>query len=278
MKQKNIVGKALKALALSLFLLFAIVPLYWIIITSLKPEQDIYTFPLRYLPSEISFESYEKLFSFANFGRYFMNSLVVTLTAAAIAVFVSFLAGYALSRFSIKKPRDAILFALYLTQMVPPFIIMIPLYKMMSKLNLVDNLGVLLIIYVATVVAFDIIMAKSFFDRVPKELDDASAIDGCSRIQTLWRILFPLMLPGLAAIFSFSFVNIWNELFLAVIMLSSSHKMTVPMALNSFISKAGISWGVMSAGIVLALLPTMVVFGFGQRYIVAGLTQGSVKG
>lgn len=277
-RKKTVIGRVLKAVALLAFLLFAIVPLYWILITSLKPESEIYTFPLQYFPSEISFESYARLFGFANFGRYFANSLMVTLSASLGAVIVSVLAGYALSRFNVRRQRDRILLGLYFTQMVPPFILMIPLYTMMSKLKLVDSLGTLLVIYIATVVAFDTIMAKSFFDRVPKDLDAAAAIDGCTQLQSLRRVLIPVMLPGLAAIFSFSFVNIWNELFLAVIMLSSNTNMTVPVALNSFISKAGISWGVMSAGIVVALVPTMIVFGFGQRYIVAGLTQGSIKG
>lgn len=277
-KKKTLLGRVLKGIALLAFLLFAIVPLYWILLTSLKPESEIYTFPLQYLPSQISFESYVRLFAFANFGRYFANSLMVTLSASFGAVIVSVLAGYALSRFNLRRQRDRVLLGLYFTQMVPPFILMIPLYTMMSKLGLVDSLGTLLVIYIATVVAFDTIMAKSFFDRVPKDLDAAAAIDGCTQLQSLRRVLIPVMLPGLAAIFSFSFVNIWNELFLAVIMLSSNTNMTVPVALNSFISKAGISWGVMSAGIVVALVPTMIVFGFGQRYIVAGLTQGSIKG
>lgn len=276
--KKTVLGRTLKAIALLAFLLFAIVPLYWIVVTSLKPEREIYAFPLRYFPSQISFDSYAQLFGFANFGRYFANSLMVTLSASVGAVFISVLAGYALSRFNFRRRRDQILLGLYFTQMVPPFILMIPLYTMMSKLKLVDSLGTLLVIYIATVVAFDTIMAKSFFDRVPKDLDAAAAIDGCTQFQSLWRVILPVMLPGLAAIFSFSFVNIWNELFLAVIMLSSNTNMTVPVALNSFISKAGISWGVMSAGIVVALVPTMIVFGFGQRYIVAGLTQGSIKG
>lgn len=277
-KPKKAILLLLKYLTLTAFLLFAIVPLYWVFVTSIKPADAIYAFPLQYWPEKVSFESYRELFGFADFGRYFLNSLAVTVSAAAGAMVVSLLAGYALSRMSLMKAKNRILLALYFTQMVPPFILMIPLYTTLSRLGLTDKLGVLALIYVATVVAFDAIMAKSFFDRVPKSLDDAAAIDGCSQMGMLVKVLIPVMLPGIAAIFSFSFVNIWNELFLAVIMISTSSKMTVPIALNSFISKAGISWGVMSAGIVIALLPTMIVFAFGQRYIVAGLTQGSVKG
>jgi multiple sugar transport system permease protein len=155
---------------------------------------------------------------------------------------------------------------------------MVPLFTTLSKMGLVNNLGILGVVYIATVVAFSTIMAKSFFDRIPASLEEAAMIDGCSTFQSLIHVILPVTLPGMAALFSFAFINIWNELFLAVMLLLSDEKMTVPVALNSFISKAGISWDVMSAGIIIALLPTMIVFGIGQRYIVAGLTEGSVKG
>lgn len=190
----------------------------------------------------------------------------------------SIFSGYASSRFPHKKGKNSLLLLLYFTQMVPPFILMTPLYTMMVKVRGVDNLFVLSIVYMVTVLAFCSIMAKSFFDRIPASLEEAAEIDGCTNMQALFRIILPLMAPGLAAIFSFAFVNIWNELFIAVLFISSPDKMTVPVALNSFISKAGISWDVMSAGLVMALLPTMIIFAFGQRFIVSGLTEGGVKG
>ena len=120
-------------------------------------------------------------------------------------------------------------------------------------------------------------MAKSFFDRIPASLEEAAMIDGCSIFQSLFRVILPVTIPGMVALFSFAFINIWNELFLAVMLMFSDEKMTIPVALNSFISKAGISWDVMSAEIIIALLPTMIIFAFGQKYIVAGLTEGGVK-
>jgi multiple sugar transport system permease protein len=271
-------GTFAKSIALGLFLLFALVPLFWILMTSIKPSKEIYTFPLNYFPSKISFAGYQKLFGFAHFGKYFLNSLGVTLLASFGGLITSILSGFALSRFkSIRKTRS-IMLLLYITQMVPGFILMTPLYLMLSKLGLTDSLLGLGVVYSASTVAFGAIMAKSFFDRIPASIEEAALIDGCDPFSALIRIVLPISLPGIVAIFSFAFVNIWNELFLAVILLSSDSKMTVPVALNSFISKAGVSWDVMSAGIVVALLPTIVVFAFGQKYIVAGLTEGGVKG
>jgi len=268
----------LRALALGAFLIMAIGPLYWIVVTSLKGPKEIYTFPILYWPSKVTFASYAKLFGFSNFGAYFLNSLLVSLLASVGTLFLSIFSGFALSRFKAPKTRLRILLGFYFTQMIPGFIIMVPLYSMMAKIHMTDSLAVLGVLYIGTTIAFSSIMAKSFFDNIPASLEEAAMIDGCTSAQSLFRIILPVMMPGLTAIFSFAFVNIWNELFLAVMFLSTDSHMTVPVALNSFISKAGISWDVMSAGIVVALLPTMVIFGFGQKYIVAGLTEGSVKG
>lgn len=263
---------------LALYLLGAILPLYWIMVTSLKGPKEIYTMPLRYIPSPITFASYIKLFSFSSFSLYFRNSLVISLISSLFAMMISVLSGFALSRIKRKKMKGLLQLALYFTQTIPTFILMVPLFTIFSKLGFVDSKAALMVVYVSTVIAFCTIMSKGFFDRIPVSLEEAARIDGCSMFQSLFRVVLPITKPGMAAIFCFAFINIWNELFLAVMLLMSDTNMTVPVALNSFISKAGISWDVMSAGIVIALLPTMIVFGFGQKYIVAGLTEGSVKG
>ncbi|MCK9548278.1 MAG: carbohydrate ABC transporter permease [Sphaerochaeta sp.] len=268
----------IRFLLLALYLIAAIFPLYWIFITSLKGPKEIYTMPLQYLPNNPSLASYRKLFSFSNFSTYFRNSLVIALISSLLAMAVSIFSGFSLSRYPTKRTKGALQLVLYFTQTIPTFIIMVPIFTMFSRLGWVDRTAALMLVYVATVVAFSTIMSKGFFDRIPTSLEEAARIDGCSMFQSLWRVILPITRPGMAAIFCFAFINIWNELFLAVMLLMSNDKMTVPVALNSFISKAGISWDVMSAGIVIALLPTMIVFGFGQRYIVAGLTEGSVKG
>jgi len=275
---RSSISSIARFLALMLFLLFAIGPLVWIVITSLKSADEIYTFPITYLPKIISFSSYQKLFSFAKFGIYIKNSLIVTICGSFGAVFFSIFAGYALSRIKAHEASKRLLLILYFTQTVPSFILMVPLYTMVAKLRLTNNLFILGGIYMVTVLAFCTIMAKSFFDRIPQSIEEAAIVDGCTSTQALYRIVIPLVTPGIVAVFSFAFVNIWNELFIAVLFLSSPNKMTVPVALNSFISKAGISWDVMGAGLVMALLPTMFIFAIGQKFIVSGLTEGGVKG
>jgi len=273
----NILKKFIRFIALMIYLIFALIPLYWIIITSLKGPKEIYTFPIKYLPEIISFGSYRQLFAFTNFAIYFRNSLVVALIASFGALFITLFSGYAISRYGFRF-KKYILLSLFFTQMIPMFLIMIPLYTIFSQIGMIDKLITIIILYTNMMIPFSAIMAKSFFDRIPVSLEEAAQIDGCSRQQALFKIVIPLTLPGLSAIFSFSFINTWNELFLAVMFLNSNINLTIPVALNSFISKAGIGWDIMSAGLVIALLPTMIVFAFTQRYIVAGLTKGAIKG
>ena len=267
-----------KALLLAMFLVFALFPLFWILITSLKGGQEIYAFPVRYWPQTPTFDNYRYLFRISDFSIYFRNSLVVSLVASVGAMIISVFSGYALSRMRSRRPKFVLLLAMYFTQIIPTYMLMSPLFISLAKIGMTDSLIGITFAYVSMMIAFSTIMAKSFFDRIPVALEEAAMTEGCTRTQTIFKIILPLTLPGLAAIFSFAFVNIWYELFLAVMLLSSNHKMTVPVALNSFISKAGVNWGVLSAGIVVALLPTMIVFAFAQKFIIMGLTEGAVKG
>ena len=277
-KVKKTLGTGVRVIILCCFLLSATLPLFWIFITSIKSGTELYSIPLVYWPKEPTIAAYQRLFTYSNFGRYFRNSLFVTLTSSVVAMILSVMSGFALSRFRRKRLKGILEILLYFTQTIPSFMIMLPLFMFFSKLKLVDNLPVLAVIYVATVIAFCTIMSRSFFDRIPVSLEEAAKIDGCTLAQSIIHVVLPLTLPGIAAIFCFAFVNIWNELFIAVMMINKASKYTVPVALNSFISKAGVSWDLMSAGIVVSLLPTMIVFGIGQKYIVAGLTEGGVKG
>ena len=277
-KIKNAAGTGLRIIILGLFLFSAILPLFWIFITSIKNNSELYQIPLVYFPKEPTLDAYRKLFSYSNFGQYFKNSLLVTLSSSIVAMILSIMSGFALSRFTRKKMKKFFEILMYFTQTIPSFMIMLPLFMYFSKLKLIDNLPILAVIYVATVIAFCTLMSKSFFDRIPASLEEAGQIDGCNMFQSIIRIVLPVTMPGIAAIFCFAFVNIWNELFIAIMMINKTAKYTVPVALNSYISKAGVSWDLMGAGIVVSLLPTMIIFGFGQKYIVAGLTEGGVKG
>jgi multiple sugar transport system permease protein len=219
---------------------------------------------------------YEKLFGFVDFGRYFINSAIVSLSASFFSTLFAMFAGYVIARKKFKGKYVTVIF-LFFAQMIPSYLIMVPQYEMFSKLKLINHLISIIIIYTGLGASFSTIMARGFFARIPEEIEEAALIDGCTPLSSLFRVVIPLMLPGLSAILSFSFVNNWNELFTAVLFLNTSDKYTVPVGLYSIISKAGIQWNILAAGIVVALLPTIIVFAVAQKYIISGLTQGSGK-
>ncbi|MFD7233022.1 carbohydrate ABC transporter permease [Streptomyces sp. NPDC059881] len=270
-------GKAVRIGFLTLWLIFTVFPLYWIAITSFKPAGAIFSFPLAYWPEDFSLENYAGLFDKSQFGLYLTNSLIVATVAGTVATVISMLSAYVLARFEFRS-KTALLMAALVTQMIPAFIALGPLYLLMTDLQLVDNRFGLILVYVAVCIPFCTVMLRGFFENIPDTLEEAAMIDGCSRFGALFRVLLPVMKPGIIAAFIFNFVNCWNELFLSVTLMNSDANKTVPTALNGFISSFNIDWGSMSAAAVLTILPTMVLFAIASRHIVQGLTAGAVKG
>ncbi len=262
---------------LGLWLLITVFPLYWITVTSFKTPGAIFSYPLTYWPQEFSLQNYVGLFSKAQFGTYIANSLLVATVAATVATLISMLSAYVLARFEFRT-KGALMMAFLVTQMIPAFIALGPLYLMMVQLKLVDNKIGLILIYIAVCIPFCTIMLRGFFANVPDALEEAAMIDGLSRFGALFKVIVPVMKPGIVAAFIFNFVNCWNELFLSVTLMNRDENKTIPTALNGFISSFNIDWGSMSAAAVLTIVPTMVLFAFASRYIVQGLTAGAVKG
>lgn len=269
--------RVFRVLVLGIWLLITLFPLAWIIVTSLKTPGSIARYPLQYWPSPVSFENYRKLFTDSPFGQFILNSLLVSTAAALAATAISILGAYVLSRF-VFRGRGALLMAFLVTQMIPAFIALGPLYVMMVDLSLVDTRAGLSIVYVAMCIPFCTIMLRGFFDNVPVDLEEAAMVDGCNRFTALPRVIVPVMRPGIVATFIFNFVNCWNELFLSVTLINTDSRRTIPSALNGFISSFNIDWGPMSAAAVLAIVPTMILFAAASRFIVQGLTSGAVKG
>jgi len=275
MKTRVLAG--IKGVYLALHLVVMLFPLYWIIVTSLKPKADIFSVPIRYWPERVSLENYVNIFKISEFHVYIANGLIVSITAAAVVLLIATLSAYVLARFNFRGHKQVML-AFLMTQMLPGFIALGPLYLMMSQMDLLNTRFSLILMYTVGLIPFSTIMLRGFFMRIPSSLEEAAMIDGCSRFAALFRIIIPLMLPGIAATFIFAFVQNWNELFLAVLFIDNDALKTLPVAMNSFVMKFDVDWGAMSAGTVLSVLPTVVLFGFAQRFIVQGLTQGAEKG
>ncbi|MDL5487993.1 carbohydrate ABC transporter permease [Microbacterium wangruii] len=267
---------ALRFTGLAVWLLITLFPLYWIALTSFKAPATVNAFPIEYWPSQPSVQNYVNLFATSQFGVFLMNSAIVSLAAGAVATLIALLSAFVLSRFEFRS-KGAVLIAFLLTQMIPAFIALGPLYSMMSDLGLVDSKFGLILVYVAVCIPFSTVMLRGFFENVPAALEEAAMIDGCSRLGALFRVLVPVMTPGIIAAFIFNFVNCWNELFLSVVLMHSTENRTVPAALNGFISTFNVDWGSMSAAAVVTILPTMAMFALASKWIVQGLTAGAVK-
>ncbi len=270
-------ARVLRVVLLGLWLVITLFPLYWIVVTSFKDPGTIAAFPLRYLPAPWSLANYASLFQNSAFGTYMANSLLVAVIASAVATLISLLSAYTLARFEFRT-KGALLMAFLVTQMIPAFIALGPLYVLMVDLALVDRKGGLVLLYIAVCIPFCTIMLRGFFENVPDALEEAAMVDGCSRLSALFRVIVPVMTPGIMAAFIFNFVNCWNELFLSVTLMNSDSNKTIPTALNGFISSFNIEWGPMAAAAVLTIVPTMVMFALASRWIVEGLTSGAVKG
>ena len=273
---KRVLLSVLRFAVLALYFAIVVGPILWILLTSFKDKQSIYVFPVQYLPNPFILDNYIDIFRISHFGRYFFNSLMVAVVGSALAMVLATMGGYVMARFRFKG-RSALMLGFLITQMIPAFVILAPLYEMMGKLRLINKLPVLMILYMAMLIPYCTITLRGFFQRIPNALEDAAMIDGCSRIQSLLRILLPVMATGIASTFLFAFVQCWNEIFLAIMFIDSESLKTIPVAINSFIMKFDINWGSLTAGMIVSILPTMLVFAYIQKYIAGGLTAGAVK-
>lgn len=261
---------------LTVFAVWTLIPVVWMILTSIKPTNDLYTRP-KLIPTDLTGANYSTVITQSLFTTWLRNSAMVAVGTTAIAMAVGMLAAYAMTRLDFRGKRFVgnVTIVAYL---IPPAILFIPLFQIALQFHLSNKAVGLIPIYLIFSVPFCTWLAISYFRTIPGELEEAALIDGASRLQVLVRIMIPLSLPALAVIALFSFTQSWNEFLFALILISSGTQLTLPVGLADYIIGDVLEWGPLMAGSILASLAPVLVYFMAQRWIVTGLVTGATKG
>lgn len=262
---------------LAVYVLVVSFPFYYMVLTSLRTQKDVYNKEAMLLPVNLIIDNYGIVIGNTNMTRWLGNSVVVGLVSSAIALVIGVLAAYSLSRlhfFGSSTLARSVLF-MYL---IPSSLLFIPLYLIIANIGLLNSLWALIVSYQTFNVPFCTWMLLGYFRTIPIELEDAARIDGCSRMGVLMRIILPLSAPGIVTAFIFSFTNSWNEFLYAAVMAQRSELRTIPVGLYSFQIADILLWGQLMAAAILATAPVLILYMLVQRFVVQGLTAGSVKG
>lgn len=263
-----------------LILLFAaaiaVYPALNVFTISLRPGDQLRTTSLALIPENWSFQSYLQLFTEQPFLLWMRNSLLVAGLVTLTGVTLAALGGYAFSRFQFVGKKASLL-AILTTQMFPATMLLLPLYILIARLHLINTFTGLMVFYTATALPFCLWQMKGFYDTIPVSLEEAACIDGCTRWSTFYRVTLPLAVPGLVITALFSFMTAWSEYIVAAQVLQERDMFTLPLGLKSFQASMSTDWGLYAASSVLVSLPVVVVFILLSRYLVSGMTLGSVK-
>ena len=262
---------------LVVMLVWTLVPFYWMIATSLKKDKEIYGYEATLIPRRPTLDAYRRLFAQTPFVKYMRNSTIIAVSTTLASLVLGCLGAYALAR--LRFPGRAIIArGLIFTYLVPPALLFIPLFTVLSKLSLIDTREGLILAYLGFTVPFSTWLLLGYFRSVPLELEEAALVDGCSRLSALVRIILPMSLPALAVVAFFSFTLAWSEFLYANVFVNSTDARTITTGLTLFIVEDVFFWGPMMGAACLATLPPIVVYLVFQRWVVKGLTLGAVKG
>lgn len=261
---------------LILLIIFSLFPFIWTFITSIKPNEELFTNHVQYIPKNPTLDNYVELFKHTTFPKNMFNSFLIATVTAIVSLFVSLLAAYGFSRFKFRG-KYIFLVAFLSINMFPPVLLLIPLYSLMRMMGLLYTPYSLIIAYSTFTIPFSVWLLTGYLDDLPVSLDEAAMVDGCSRMQAFYRVILPLTTPGIIATGIYIFITAWNE-FIFAVMFTNQNSMTIPVALQSFIGQFNVQWGMLTAGGTVTTIPILILFMLIEKKLVEGLTAGAVKG
>lgn len=275
--KRAVAARVAWALAVIAALVFALTPLVWMVLTSLKSNREI-TQDGTLLPGALTSANYISLFSGREFGAYLTNSVIVTAVSVAIALILGTQAAYALARFRLWAGMHRYVgFSLLMVRLLPPIAIIVPIFLVMQRLGLLNTRLSLIIVYATFNVTIVVWMMESFFREIPIDLEEAAMVDGDTRFTAFRRIVLPLAAPGLVATGIFAVITTYNEFLFALVLTSTPAAETMPIGAATLIGRINVDWGAMSAAGVIGALPIVVFSIFVQKHLVRGLTMGAIK-
>jgi multiple sugar transport system permease protein len=257
---------------LGLYLLFTIVPFYWMVVFAVRPRGST-----SLVPWPVSFDNFDAVWNGMGFGVFFANSLKVGAAALVTTTVIALAGGYALARYRFRG-KTVFLVALLCTQFIPGAMMLIPLFEIFRTLDLVNSLWSLVIAETVFQLPLSLILLAGFIRNVPIELEEAAWVDGCSRLRGFLVVVLPLLRPALVAVGSFAFIHSWNNFLFALMFVSEQEKYTIPVGLAFTLGEFSVDFGALAAGGVVAAVPVVLVFAVIQKYLVQGLSAGAVKG
>ncbi len=272
----NIITKIIIGIFLIAVCIYCLIPFAWMLSTSLKTEAEAFRIPPTWLPLQLTVDSYVGIWIRKNFATYFFNSTVISLATAVLSTFFGAFAGYGFSRFWFKGRRFLIGFFLA-TQMLPGVLLVGPYFKILSSFGLYDTRSGLIIAFLTICLPFSTWMMKGFIDKVPQELDQSAMVDGCSRVGVFFKIVLPIVAPGMVATILFAFLLAWGDLLWALCLTSSEKMITVTLGIARTVGEFRIIWPMLMAGSLVGGMPAILLYIFLQRLLVQGLTAGAVK-
>lgn len=273
----NLALDALAYLIVGVVTVFAIFPLVWTLLTSFKLERDIVTDQIQYIPRTLTFDNYVTLWQRSGFPRLMANSAVTTALTVVFCMSFGALAAYSISQYRFRG-RSLLLVFYLVIRMFPFVLLLVPIFVMLREVDLLDTRSGLALAYTAFLLPVAVWMLKGFFDAIPPELEDASRVDGSTRLGALIRIVLPLTAPGLIATSVFVAIAAWNEFLFALLLTSSQGSRTWPVGLQLMVGEFQLPWGLLCAGGIISIVPIIVFFAVVQRSLVRGLTAGGLKG
>lgn len=262
-------------ISLALFFSFFLIPMIWILYASFKTGSAISNGEFFSL-NGFTLENYQAIIQRGNFLRYSLNSLIIALSVTTLSLLVGVIGGYSLSRYRIKMKKVWIS-TMFLAQMFPGVLLIIPLYNLMLNYHLVNTIIGIIIAQSTLTIPFSLWLLKGYFDGVPRSLDEAAMLDGCGVLRTIWSIVLPVSIPGVAIVAFYSFVVSWGDYLMASVLVQSNSTATLPIALYRLSSSLTLQWGNIAAATIFIVVPTVILFTLFQRWLVSGLLGGAVK-